>query len=235
MKALAFAAALSLTFSCVVFAQDSKPSPKPNGLLKQPAEAAANIDVAAIQKKIDEFSEAIKKNPQDDGNFGARGQCYKRIGKLDSAMMDLNKAISMNPGRAAYFEVRANCLMRLNRPREAFDDYKKAFSLGLQGRRLNLDLAYCAAELKDYRSAVSYAKTALETKQNDKETLVLLGGCERMAGLLKDSLEHLTKAIELDPTDGEVIAMRADTYNSLGQKALAIRDMKLAKRLGVNN
>ena len=69
MKALALAAALSLTFTLAANAQDLKQSLKTNGVTRQGAEAAANIDVAAIQKKIDEFTEAIKNDPKNDKSF----------------------------------------------------------------------------------------------------------------------------------------------------------------------
>lgn len=232
MKALALAAAVSLTFSLAAFAQDSKPSLKPNGAAKQPPEAAANIDVAAIQKKIDEFSEAIKREPKNDAYYGARGQGYKRLGKLDLAVEDLSRAISLNPSRQAYFHIRGNVYGLQKRHRESYQDYTKALECGPKTHGLYLIQGQSAILAGDYKSALAAAKSAQVMKPDDPETLVLLGSAEQMSGMLQESLKHLTRVIEINPKDGGAYSLRSSTYQKLGKLELAKQDRDQAKRLG---
>lgn len=232
MKAIAFAAALSLTYAIAAIAQDSKPSSKSNGTSKQPAEAAANIDVAAIQKKIDEFTEAIKREPKNDLFYGARGDGYQRLGKLDLSIADLSRAIELNPKRQAYFQIRASVYGKQNRYRESFLDYSKAIEVGPKTHYLVLKQGQAAFLQSDFKTALASAKVADALKSNDLETLVLLGSAEQKLGKLEESLASLTRALELNPNDGGVFLIRADTYKLLGKRDLAEIDEDRARKLG---
>ncbi|MBL8085089.1 MAG: hypothetical protein JNN26_20875 [Candidatus Obscuribacter sp.] len=232
MKALALAVTLSLTFAITAIAQDSKPTPKSNGGWRRPAEAAANIDVTWIQKKIDELTYAIKREPKNDALYGARGQGYKRLGKLDFAAEDLTQAISLNPKRQAYFHIRGNVYGLQKRHREAYLDYTKALECGPKSHSLYLSQGQAAILAGDYKSALTAARTAQQIKPDDLETLVLLGSAEQMSGMLQESLRHLTRAIEVNPKDGGAFSIRSTTYEKLGQSELAKQDKAQAKRLG---
>lgn len=231
MKALALAAAVSLTFSLAAFAQDSKPSLKPNGAAKQPAEAAANIDVAAIQKKIDDYTAAIKNDPKNDKYYGARGQNYWRLGKFTSAIDDLSRAIALNPARQAYYEVRGDAYGKSKRHREAFQDYSKALLCGPPTHYLYLQKAYAAVNLDDYTAAETAAKLALELKPNDVDTLALYGGIERGLGKFQESLKVLNSAISLRPTEANLFELRSATYLRMGQKEFSQKDLETARKL----
>ncbi len=232
MKALAFAATLSLTISWEAFAQDSKLLVEPNGASKQPAEVAANIDVAAIQKKITELTEAIKREPKNDAFYGARGDGYQRLGKLDLSIKDLSRAIELNPKRQAYYELRAFIYGRQKRYHDSYVDYSKAIECGPQTHYLVLKQGQAAALAEDFKTALNSARIADGLKKDDVKTLTLLGAAEQKLGLLVDSLKHLTKAIELDASAGGVMLIRADTYSLMGKKDLAKRDEENARKLG---
>ena len=233
MKALALVAALSLTLSLAANAQDSKQSLKSNGVRKQGSEAAATIDVGAIQKKIDAYTDAIKDEPKNDRYYGARGQLNMMAGKFDKAIKDLTTAISLNPRRSAYFEVRGDVYAKANKARDAFEDYSKALKVGTPSHYLYLHQASAAVLMDDYKSAEAPAKSALELQPKDVKTLSLIGGIERELGKLQESLQYLNTAISLDPTNAYLLKSRADTYIKLGRKDLANTDLNLSKKLDI--
>lgn len=235
MKALALAAALSIALTVAANAQDSKPSLKSNGVTKQPAEASATIDVSSIQKKIDEYTEAIKNDPKNDKFYGARGQSYQRIGNSKKAIEDLTKAISLNPNRQAYFIVRGEVYGWIKQYSEARDDFARAISAGPTSYQLYLKHGQAAYLGGDPHTAVQSAKSALAIKPDDIEALVVLGSAEQSLGLFDDSLKHLTRVIELSPTDAGAMKIRADTYTKLGKKELARKDEERAKQIGLKH
>ncbi len=50
----------------------------------------------------------------------------------------------------------------------------------------------------------------------------------------QDAIKEFTKAISLQPGQGIYLYNRSLTYNSMGNKSLALKDALKAKQLGVN-
>jgi superkiller protein 3 len=229
MKALALATAVSVVLACAVGAQDSG---KTNGARRgMEAAVTPSVDVAAIQKKIENFSEGVKNEPKNDKWYGARGQSYWRIGKYDLALKDMNQAIALNSTKSAYFAVRGDVFSKLNRNREAYDDYGKAIAIGPPTHYLFLQRGYTAVCFKDYKAAEESAKSALALSPNDADTLALIGGIDGKLGKLQESLKYLDKAISIHSTDPSLYTLRAETHRGLGHIELAKKDLEAAKRV----
>ncbi|MDX1989001.1 MAG: tetratricopeptide repeat protein [Candidatus Obscuribacter sp.] len=231
MKALALAVTLSLTFAIAAIAQDSKPTPKSNGVSRQLSDAAPNIDLTAIQKKIDELTYAIQREPKNDALYGARGQCYVKVGEFDKAISDLTVAVTANQNHQGYLAVRGDAYAKSKRYKEAFEDYGRALKVGPSSHYLLLHQASCAVLLNDYKAAEAPGKAALELKPNDVPTLTLLGSVERETGHLQKSLEFFNQAISISPNDANLLRLRAETFRLLGRKDLAEKDFNLLKKL----
>lgn len=231
MKALALAVTLSLTFAIAAIAQDSKPIPKSNGVSRQLSDAAPNIDLTAIQKKIDELTYAIEREPKNDALYGARGQCYVKVGEFDKAISDLTVAVTANQNHQGYLAVRGDAYAKSKRYKEAFEDYGRALKVGPSSHYLLLHQASCAVLLNDYKAAEAPGKAALELKPNDVPTLTLLGSVERETGHLQKSLEFFNQAISISPNDANLLRLRAETFRLLGRKDLAEKDFNLLKKL----
>ena len=75
----------------------------------------------------------------------------------------------------------------------------------------------------DYAAAVNYAQHAVEAAPNDPQLWLLLGYAARMAGKSELSLQAYQKGLQLAPSSLDALAGMARTYNSMGQRAEAIR------------
>ncbi|MBI5175827.1 MAG: tetratricopeptide repeat protein [Candidatus Melainabacteria bacterium] len=232
MKALAFATVVTLSFSMAVFAQISKSSLESDKSSKPPTKAAAGVDVAAIQKKIDDYTAAIKDDPGNDKYYGARGQNFEKLGNYTSALNDYNCAIALNPNRQAYFIVRANLHAVQKQFGDAYEDYSRAIACGPVTQGLFRAQGSNALLLGEYDKALVSARNAINLNENDWESLVLLGSVELMKGMFSDSVKHLTRAIEINPAVGGAYSIRADAFAKLGKTELAKRDKAKARELG---
>lgn len=232
MKALALATALSVVFACAVCAQDSG---KTNGARRgMEAAATPSVDVAAIQKKIEAYTEAIKNDPKNDKYYAARGQNYRHLLKWDQAIADMSKAIELNRSNPLYLEERGCYLVLNNRHKEACKDFEIAV---LQKKpRLRLLKAYAETlyHLDDYKNSIKYAREALDTKPDDADSLALLGSSEHMLGMEQDALKHLSRSLELEPNSTSALQARALTYKTLGKHDLAKSDLDLYNKLKRN-
>ena len=232
MKALALATALSVALACAVSAQDSG---KTNGARKgMEAAATPTVDVAAIQKKIEAYTEAIKNDPKNDKYYAARGQNYRHLLKWDLAIADMSKAINLNPSNPLYLEERGCYLVLNNRPKEACKDFEIAVSQKKPRLRLLKAYAETLYHLDEHKTSMKYALEALENKPDDADTLALLGSCEHALGLEQESLKHLNRSLELDPKSPSALEARALTYKALGKHDLAKADFDLYNKLKRN-
>ena len=184
-----------------------------------------------IQKKIDELTDAIKREPKNETLYGARGQCYVKVGEFDKAISDLTVAVTANQNHQGYLAVRGDAYAKSKRYKEAFEDYGRALKVGPSSHYLLLHQASCAVLLNDYKAAEAPGKAALELKPNDVPTLTLLGSVERETGHLQKSLEFFNQAISISPNDANLLRLRAETFRLLGRKDLAEKDFNLLKKL----
>jgi len=232
MKALALATALSVVLSCAVSAQDSQ-SGKSNGARKSSMEAAAtpSVDVAAIQKKIDAYTEAIKNDPKNDKYYAARGQNYRHLLKWDLAIADMSRAIELKPSEADYLEERGCYYAQTDRDRDAAKDFGTALAKTNRTHRLLMRYAHSLLQIGDFKSSAKYAKEALSLKPDDVDALILLGSAEQVIGELEDSLTHLGKAIVLKPNSARALRLRSLTYKAMGKLDLAQADLDRSKKL----
>lgn len=75
----------------------------------------------------------------------------------------------------------------------------------------------------NYAAAVNYAQHAVEAAPNDPQLWLLLGYAARMAGKSQLSLQAYQKGLQLAPSSLDALGGMARTYNSMGQRAEAIR------------
>jgi len=74
---------------------------------------------------LDEFSIAIKLDPNDALPYNGRGVVYAKLNKYEKAKDDYTKAIELNSKEADYYYNRGNALVKLKKYNEAIDDYEK--------------------------------------------------------------------------------------------------------------
>lgn len=79
---------------------------------------------------------------------------------------------------------------------EAIEMYKKGLAIDKKSTFLNYEIGYSYSALKDYKKAISYAKKALKTKdQNSLSAYTLLGNSYDYIGQTKKSIATYEKAI----------------------------------------
>lgn len=230
MKTLALATAISMILLLPAVAQDSKQS---TGIRKQGTEATVTgVDANALQREVAIFTEAIKKQPNNDRFYNGRAISYFKMRQFKEAVVDNEKAIALNPKNGSYLELNGDLYGSKKDYQTAFKFYAQALDVGPKSAALFLKQGRAASIMRDQKSGYKAGKSALELAPNDAQVLSFLGGCEQSLGMLQDSLTHLNRAILLSPNDGDSFMIRANTYSKLGDTEKANKDRQTARRLG---
>jgi hypothetical protein len=92
----------------------------------------ANHSVKVANSKIveiNDYSEAIQKNPKDVQAYFKRGNAYSRLGGDRKAIEDYTKVIKLAPKEPAIYYIRGTSFNRIREYRKAIADWEKAISL----------------------------------------------------------------------------------------------------------
>ena len=81
------------------------------------------------QEAIDDYTSAIKINPDDADAYVNRGAAYHNLGKHQEAIDDFNTAIKINPNYAKAYYNRGMVCKKLGRYQEAIADYTTAIKI----------------------------------------------------------------------------------------------------------
>jgi tetratricopeptide (TPR) repeat protein len=77
------------------------------------------------EKYLELVQEFVRANPDNADGYFSRYQAYRRLGRYDLALCDLDKVLSLQPHWVVY-QARGNVFRALGRYREALDDFNRA-------------------------------------------------------------------------------------------------------------
>jgi serine/threonine protein kinase/Flp pilus assembly protein TadD len=109
-----------------------------------------------LDRAIEDFSEAIRRDPRQDVFYERRGYAYYRKGALDRAVADVTRAIRLKPGVVGYHALRAEIYMEKQEYGKAVADYSEIIRLGQKTAK-----SYC------HRGDAHYAKGAYDQARAD--------------------------------------------------------------------
>ncbi|WP_299969236.1 tetratricopeptide repeat protein [uncultured Roseobacter sp.] len=109
---------------------------------------------------IDDFTEAIRYDPDDWGSYRGRYTTYGIVGEWEKALHDANKAIELNPDHMNSFTERAHILQKLGEFDRALSDLNEAVSrfpewsdVYSQRARVLIELEKCTLALENAKEA----------------------------------------------------------------------------------
>ncbi|MBW1726356.1 MAG: tetratricopeptide repeat protein [Deltaproteobacteria bacterium] len=102
-------------------------------------QGVANVKLKKYNQAIEDFSRAIKLDPNNAEYYYKRGVTYGNLNQHQKAIEDFNEAIRLNPKYAEAYSNRGFVyMMKLDDKKKACSDWKRACELG---DCINLNLA----------------------------------------------------------------------------------------------
>jgi tetratricopeptide (TPR) repeat protein len=154
-------------------------------------------------RAVQEFSQAIKLQPQDSEGYYFRGVSYQALSKHAEALSDFATAIRLAPDDADAHLSRAEVLAEMGRNQEALADLEKVLKLAPDNAEAVGFRGELREEAGDYRGALADYKAALKELSDDPWLLnnlawVLATAPDKSLRNGPESVKHAMKAVELD-------------------------------------
>ena len=203
-------------------------------------------------KEIQDYTKAIKKDPNNTHLYFERAVCYEKLEDFESAIQDYSRAIQLEPTEARYYSFRGNCYRNLQEYDLAIQDYTKVIQSYPTDANGYYFRGKCYYDLEDFESAIQDYKQALKKGQgrfSDDSILEIqskIKECEEQLEQKTSSnsrvvtkkkstdtkeIQDYSEAIQLDPSDAHLYLQRAFCYEKLEDFESAIQDYSKAIQL----
>ncbi|GHV02365.1 hypothetical protein FACS189485_02590 [Spirochaetia bacterium] len=181
------------------------------------SEGAVEIIRSECTLAVEDYSAAIKLNPEDAESYNERGLMYHILGDDQKALVDFNQAISINPDMSSAYYRRD-------------DIYSKQKKLEVEALK---ESAENYSGESEYDKAIGELTRAIQITPDDAELYKRRGDVHKDIVFQSDgeiekaecrlAVEDYSAAIKLNPNDTEAYRERGWIYYFMGddQKALA--------------
>ncbi|WP_372371053.1 protein kinase family protein [Candidatus Uabimicrobium sp. HlEnr_7] len=162
-------------------------------------------------------------------------QCYQLFGEHTKAITHYNKMLRLQKNANAYYE-KGNCYTHLISYAQAVSAYKKSMDINPRSPLAMKALADIFYKTEQHTKAIYYYKAALQvTKSIDRKANIHLhiGSSFFQQKDYNTAVKHYSKVIELKPQQANAYNNRAITYNLLGMKELAAKDLSVFRKLKI--
>lgn len=184
---------------------------------------------------IQEFSKAIRLNPQYSVAYYVRAYTYRQVQEFQKSLADYNQAISLNPKLTqAYYNRAILKQEKLNDPKGALADFNQSISLNPKYAEAYYNRGSLKeTKLNDPKGALADFNQAIAI--NPKYSLAYVKRAflkEEKLNDVQGALSDFNQVISINPKDSRVYAVRGYLkYTKLNDRPGGIADVRQAAKL----
>jgi eukaryotic-like serine/threonine-protein kinase len=190
-------------------------------------------------KAAEMFQKVTGLAPDNYVGYSNLGGAYVTQGRYQDAIQAFQRSIDLRPDADAYNNL-GYAYILMHRFPEAIAAQQQALKLdegnseiwGNLGNALYWSPDRRQESAVNYRRAVSIATSRLQVNPRDAETVAYLANYSAMLDNRQQALSQLKRALELAPSDGEVLFRAALVYNHFGDTEQTLTYLKKAADAG---
>ena len=180
-------------------------------------------------KAIEEFAILRKLEPKSMDILRYSARLYQLAKKTDLAIKLLQKATAMEPENDEIFHSLALAYMSKNENKKAVGSMKKALSLNPKKDTYYFELGALMEKSGDFKGAIANMRQAIEINPLHSNAHNFLGYIYALEGRdLDRALEHLTKALTIQPRNGYFLDSLGWIYFKKGDSEKALTQIQKA-------
>jgi len=186
------------------------------------------------QGAIDDYTLAIKINPNYAKAYYNRGYVRKDLGDKQGAIDDFNLAIKFNPNFAEAYYNRGYVRNELGDKQGAIDDYNQVIRINPNYADAYYNRGNARNQLGDKQGAIEDYNQAIKINPNLDLAYNNRGLARSDLGDKQGAIDDYTLAIKINSNDAQAYNNRGIVRNQLGDKQGAIDDYTLAIKINPN-
>ncbi|HVY76286.1 MAG TPA: tetratricopeptide repeat protein [Puia sp.] len=152
--------------------------------------------------------------------------------KPDMVIQYCNQILKDYPVDSFALKYRASAYIRQLNYQAAIEDYLKLIDAGKKGETLYNSLGFCYSKIGQFKKAFNNLSIALQMNPTHPYALNNMGYVKFAEGQYRKAIELIEKSLEIDPSNAYAYKNRALVFIKLGEKELALADLKAARSLG---
>ncbi len=180
------------------------------------------------ERALQDFQEALNRNPQDSWAIASRGETYRRMEQYEEALADFDRAIALNEKYSWAIASRGATYQALRRYEEALADFDRAIALNEKYDWAIASRGEMYRLMGRYEEALADFDRAIALNEDYSWAIASRGMTYRLMKRYEEALADFDRAIALDENYGWVIARRGETYRLMGRYEEALADLDRA-------
>ncbi|MCE1246567.1 MAG: protein kinase [Firmicutes bacterium] len=191
---------------------------------------------------LNNFNEAIKKDPTNPAAYKNRGMIYLKIGDTKKALHDLGESLALQPEDLDVLMVRAELNLQAGKYKESVKDLDKLLSLQPNNKENYYKRAFINNKLgrPDLAARDLDIILAIDPKEERARANLSRIYIKQASQLIEKksytkALEYCYKLTELDPRDAKAYYLKGYVHYALGRKEAALADFKKCLTINPNN
>ena len=184
-----------------------------------------------FQNGIEQYSEAIRLNPEDAIAYTNRGIAKDALKRFEDAIADFNEAICIDPKNYKAYNGRGSSKAALGRYEEAIADYDAAIRINPVYAKAYSNRGADKVALGRHAEAIADYNEAIRINPGLAEAYSNRGSANVCVGQIEESISDYDRALRINPGFVEAYFSRGDAKANLGRFAEAIADYDEAIRI----
>jgi tetratricopeptide (TPR) repeat protein len=185
------------------------------------------FEAELVDKLIQIFTEAIKRDPQDADAYNARGVTYSGQGEFDRAIDDFTWVIRLRPDDAEAYNMRAMSYSDKEDFDRAIEDFTQIIRLRPNDANAYLMRAMSYWDKKEFNRAIEDLTNAIGIDPDFADAYHVRGMVYSDKGEVDRAMEDMTKAVQL-ASSSYMSKVRIEMYRQKGEFDRALDIVNLA-------
>ena len=209
----------------------SKSSQQPK-LAEQLCRQGYNFSVSGdVQKALELFKEAIKKDPDNVMAWNGLGSCQVGLNRPDAAINAYKQAIKLNPRDEAMYNILGDYYLKLGRYQEAIESYEEAVRLNPDFEAAHLKLGLIYAQLGRLDEGKRAFETVIRLNPKSATAYFNVAIAYTKLGRYQDAISAQMEVLRINPEFAPAYYNLGLIYGKLGKSDTEIDSYKKAIRI----
>lgn len=196
--------------------------------------AAVYLKFKAFDQALTNLDKAIELSPAEAAYYDTREAVYCELKQFDRALSDANHVIEIYPKSSRSYVSRGFIYMKQKDDARALADFEQAIRINPKDSLAYINESAVYARMGKYQLAYDSADKAIKIDATNSGGFCNRGEAAFNLHRYEDAIADLTRSIEIGKTlcGGENFYYRAQAYDAIDKKDLAVADREIAERLG---